>query len=392
MTTQRVLHLCLRLPAQVRGGRDLRLREQLAVMAAVGPTGVFALTGTGAVIDERLQLWQAGTDETVARPMAAQELAPVIAAGSSPFAVRFSSRTADELRETIGQFSPDVVIICGLELATYITVVREAGVERIVFDLDESSLRTYPSIAAIESNRGRAVFIRHVATAAQRAEAEAVAQVDEVWLDSEIECAHFRAAYPNAALPRLVPNTLDVESIEYVPGDDPRRARQTLIYPASFGYEPNLDAARFLVNDLLPLLPDAHLQFVGSGLPDWMRTLDDPHVSTTGPVRDMAPYLVRAAAMPVPLRAGGGTRLKALEALAAGLPIVSTTFGVEGLGMADTGNYLHAETAAEFADALTRLRNDAALARSLSNAGREHVAQRFSRRALIDALRPTAVG
>ena len=390
MTPPRVLHVCLRLPTQVRGGRDLRLREQLAVMSAMGPTGVFALTGTGDAIDERLQLWQAGTDDAVGRAVPARELGPAIAAGSSPFASRYSAATADELREAMWHFAPDVVIIGGLELAAYAPIIRAAGVQRIVLDLDESSLRTYPSIAAIESNRGRALFIRHVAAAAQRVEAEVVGQVDEVWLDSEIECARFRVAYPNAAVPRLVPNTVDVAGIEYVPGDAASRDRRALIYPASFGYEPNLDAVRFLLDEMLPLLPDADIAFVGSGFPEWMRTIDHPRVRIIGPVDEMALYVARAAAMPIPLRAGGGTRLKALEALAGGLPIVSTTFGVEGLGLAEGVHYLPAETAAEFADALTCLSTDVDVARALSDAGREHVTRYFSRDALSFAVRDLA--
>jgi glycosyltransferase involved in cell wall biosynthesis len=149
----------------------------------------------------------------------------------------------------------------------------------------------------------------------------------------------------------IVPNAYDP------PGDvaatrAPDPATFTLI--GLFTYEPNLDAARQLVHAVVPRLlerlPEAQVRLVGrhdGALDD----LAGPHVTVTGPVPSVAGELRRATAVVVPMRFGGGTRLKVLEAFASGVPVVSTTLGAEGLGVADGRELLLADDAATLAAA-----------------------------------------
>jgi glycosyltransferase involved in cell wall biosynthesis len=371
---------------------DLRVKEQILAMAGMWPTGVFALSGSGAAIDDRLRVWRSGSDPAPSRAVPASVLATELAEGASPYSSRFSSLTATELRTTIDAFEPDVVILSGLEVTPYLDTARGAGVRRIILDLHESTTRTIPSIAAIEQNRGRALFRRHVGAAMQSVEALVVTQVEQVWLASEVERHHFRASYPLANDSCLVPNTVDVDGTRWVPVSDPHRVASSIVYPASFGYEPNLDAARFLVDEVMPLLPEMTLALVGSSIPAWMRNLDHPRIAVLGPVPDMTPHLARSGSMPVPLRAGGGTRLKVLEALAVGTPVISTSLGVEGLGLGQGVHFLLAETAEEFAAGIERVRDDTQLAHQMSVAGRGLVETGFSRTALMRALTAALAG
>jgi glycosyltransferase involved in cell wall biosynthesis len=97
-----------------------------------------------------------------------------------------------------------------------------------------------------------------------------------------------------------------------------------------------------------------------------------------GDVPDVRPHLADAAVVMVPLRVGGGTRIKILEALAAARPVVSTTVGAEGLGLRDGEHLLIADQPEAFARAVARLLGDASLRRGLAEAGRRVVVERFA--------------
>jgi glycosyltransferase involved in cell wall biosynthesis len=94
-------------------------------------------------------------------------------------------------------------------------------------------------------------------------------------------------------------------------------------------------------------------------------------------VPDVRPYLYRARATVVPLRVGSGTRLKALESMAAGRPVIGTSIGLAGLGIHDGEHALVADAAGTFAQAVVRVLEDDTLATELSLAGRQHVVERF---------------
>jgi glycosyltransferase involved in cell wall biosynthesis len=98
----------------------------------------------------------------------------------------------------------------------------------------------------------------------------------------------------------------------------------------------------------------------------------------TGSVADIRPHLHAGDLSVIPLRVGSGTRLKAFEAMASGLPVVSTTLGVEGLGLSPGEHYLAADTEADFADAVLRLLDDSALRTRLAEAGRALLEARYS--------------
>jgi glycosyltransferase involved in cell wall biosynthesis len=103
-----------------------------------------------------------------------------------------------------------------------------------------------------------------------------------------------------------------------------------------------------------------------------------PGVGVTGTVDDVRPYVAEASVYVVPLRVGGGTRLKIFEALAMGKAVVSTTVGVEGLPLTPGTHYVQADDPAQFADAVVALLRDPARRRALGSAGRSLVEQRYA--------------
>ena len=130
-----------------------------------------------------------------------------------------------------------------------------------------------------------------------------------------------------------------------------------MTFPAMFAYPPNEAAALFLAREVLPHMAghfeELELVLVGRNPTEAMleAASTDARVVVTGAVPDVRPYLAEAGAVPMPLFDGSGTRLKALEAFAAGAPVVSTAKGLEGLEAMPEVHYLRAEDAGEFVDA-----------------------------------------
>jgi glycosyltransferase involved in cell wall biosynthesis len=144
---------------------------------------------------------------------------------------------------------------------------------------------------------------------------------------------------------------------------DPRgEVPPSLTFVGNFAHPPNVDAATRLIDSILPRIwarfPDLTLYVVGEHPPAPLQRRAGPHVQVTGQVPDVSPYLDRAAVVPVPLRFGGGMRVKVLEALAAGKAVVASSLAVEGLDVVHGQQVLLAETDEQFGAAIVQLLAD----------------------------------
>ena len=153
-----------------------------------------------------------------------------------------------------------------------------------------------------------------------------------------------------------VPNSVDVEFFS-PSSDEPEEGR--IVFTGLLTYRPNLDAARHLVDDILPRIrrrhPSVTLTIVGGGQPSDLEALRRPGVTVTGWVTDVRPHLRRASVVVAPLRVGSGTRLKVVEGLAMAKPMVSTTVGCEGIDVRSGEHLLVADAPDDFADAVALL-------------------------------------
>ena len=184
----------------------------------------------------------------------------------------------------------------------------------------------------------------------------------------------------------IVPNGVDLDYFRPLPQPE---ARRNLVFTGSMDWRPNQDAARYFVREILPLLrqvrPDLECTFVGRNPPADIQALADvAGVHITGTVEDVRPYVERAAVYIVPLRIGGGSRLKILEAMAMGRAVVSTTVGAEGLDVIHDHHVVLADDPHNFAQSVLRLLDDPERCRKLAMEGRRLVEQCYGWDALAD--------
>jgi glycosyltransferase involved in cell wall biosynthesis len=147
------------------------------------------------------------------------------------------------------------------------------------------------------------------------------------------------------------------------------------LFAGNFIHPPNLDAALRLARRIFPPVkashPGARLKIVGDGPPRALRAMESPAIAVTGRVPDMTPLLEEAAVVVVPLRCGGGIRMKMIEALRAGKAVVATALAAEGLEIRPGSEFMLAETDGEFSDAISSLLNQPELRQMLGCRARQ---------------------
>jgi glycosyltransferase involved in cell wall biosynthesis len=199
---------------------------------------------------------------------------------------------------------------------------------------------------------------------------------------SDEDAAYFRHL---RATVHVVPNGVECGAYSSIPAGQ-RLGTPLILYVGSLSWGPNASAARYLVREVLPRvrqdIADARVRVIGRNPPaDLLELAAQPGVEVLPNVDHIQPHLREAHVVAVPLEAGGGSRLKILEAFAAGVPVVSTPVGSEGLSVCD-GEHLLVAPREELAEAVVRLLRDRPLADRIAIRARDLVRGRYDWQAI----------
>ncbi|MCC7359136.1 MAG: glycosyltransferase [Anaerolineales bacterium] len=274
----------------------------------------------------------------------------------------------------------DIVQIEGLELAPYLATIRKARpATKVVYDAHNAEhLIQQRALANDWRNPRRWLAAAYSATQIvrlRRLEAATAHRVNAVTCVSTEDAAALRRVAPGTD-PLVIPNGVDLSS--YLPTDESTGPRR-VVFTGKMDYRPNVDAAIWFAKEIWPAVrsaaPDAEFHIVGQRPASTVAALARfPGVVVTGAVPDIRPHLAGAAVYVAPLRMGGGTRFKLLEAFALARPVVSTRIGAEGFAVRDGSELRLADRTVDFAQAVLALLADRSEAARLGQAARAFVA------------------
>lgn len=379
------------------GGGNIR---QAHLVAGLGRVADVCLLVMGEVADAGVRESVADVIEVPSVPLSAPRNKTVrrlfdlwlALAAPGPWEVALTARRRRRLRRTVVELAPrfDVVVVSHLGMARLLPRRRT---NRWVLQLHHVSSAKATQERALAAGRRQRWLLSRQVSKARRFERWAVDTFDEVVAVSG-EDAH-ELSVGGGARGRLlvVPNGVDTE--RYRPSPLPDEAR--ILMTGSLNYGPNVDGVTWFCEHVLPLVrhrvPAATLALVGRSPAAEVRALDQrAGIEVHADVPSIEPWLAKARVTVVPLRIGTGTRLKALEAMAAGRPVVGTAIGLAGLGLADGQHALLADDAATMADAVVAVLADRPLAERLARAGRAMVEERFEWSVIADELASALFG
>jgi len=379
----RVLYICARISPEVRGGTDLRVRNQLTVLSDLSELAVFTIEYSPAQPIPGVKLWV--TDKVTEENQFVTDrkyIKAVTIDSAEPYYHRYNEKIEARLKKLVDEFQPEIIIFSKLPQTPYLKALKRFSDAYLILDLDESSERVMNSLGSVINHPVSKLINMKVFESICKYENSILTEFNRIWVCSNLEVQHLKEQYGRDLPVVNIPNSLDLKN--YSLSID--RINRTVIYPADFGYFPNDHASKFIVVELLPLMENFHFKFVGSNIPKWMRDLKIGNVEIIENVPSVAPHLAEAGIMVIPLKAGAGTRLKALEAFASKLPVVSTKLGVEGLDVKDGQHVLIAETPEEFAEQCNRLITDSKLCNTLTENAHRFAEDFFSSSSLRNLI------
>ncbi len=249
---------------------------------------------------------------------------------------------------------------------------------KVVLDEHNIEYEVFRRMCEGESSPARRAFNLREYSRFRQFEQNAWRRVDGCVVTSSREEPIVRGAAPGTPT-AVVPNGVDID--HFTPSGS-AVAPNSLVFNGILDYRPNLDAAHFLVDDIWPRVmarcPGARLTIVGRAQTADIRRLRRPGVTVTGEVADVRPYLRDACVVGVPVRMGGGTRLKVVEGLAMGKAIVSTRLGCEGIAVTDGDHLLIADSPEEFSARIVELFESPERRQALADAGRRLAADEYT--------------
>ncbi len=271
----------------------------------------------------------------------------------------------------------DVVQIEGLEMVPYLT--SRGGrppAPRLIYDAHNAEYVIQRRALATDWRQPRrwpaALYSAIQWTRLRRFEAETCRAMDAVTCVSPEDAAALRALGAEAV---VVPNGIDLRDYRSSAPQSLLEQTPTLVFTGKMDYRPNIDAALWFAAEILPRIrtrqPQAQFVVVGQKPPEALRRLNGQEgIVVTGAVDDARPFIAGCAVYVAPLRMGGGTRFKLLEAMALARPIVSTTIGAEGFPVQAGRELLLADSPGDFAQSVVSVLENTALAAALGLAGR----------------------
>jgi polysaccharide biosynthesis protein PslH len=273
----------------------------------------------------------------------------------------------------------DLVHLESIHMAGYAPLIESRSKAPLVFDWHNIESEAMSRYAAGAPTPAHSVYARLTAKRLFETEQQILRKATGHVVCSAREAEQLKGRLPGVNV-AVVENGADTR--RYAGLKTAFHGRDALVFVGSMDYRPNIDAVTYFAREVWPLVvrrnPALRFVIVGSDPAPSVRALaGQPGIEVTGTVEDVSEYYCEALAAVVPLRMGGGTRLKILEAMAAGTPVVSTPLGAEGIDFTPDRDIILANRPVDWLKALNALAGSPERWRRLSCAGRDLVSSRY---------------
>ncbi len=391
----RILALSPHLSWPLYGGNMVRIYNLMRELARRGHELVFVAGYDGPPLGEEHPIKRLCREVHTYRPPAsARRTNPARSALASVFsplpytAAKFSGREVPQIIREILNAQRFDLIFANFAFMANLLPVDLARRTPVVLDEHESEGLLWRQYLR-EGGSGKRAFALLNLAKMGRFQKSVSSRIAALMSASEREAAFARTFLPSRVQLWVVPNGVDTEFFTpATPASEP-----ALVLCAGFSVYRNCEAAVWFVREIFPevrkAVPETQFSIVGSNPPPEVRQLGEtPGVHVTGTVEDIRPYYCRAAVSVAPYRYGEGTKLKVLEAMACGVPVVSTTIGCQGIEAQDGEHLLVADAPLDFAKRIVDLLRDPKRRAEIGARARALIEQKYAWKKIVDDLEP----
>lgn len=282
----------------------------------------------------------------------------------------------DALKSVLEKRSYDLVQVEDVIMAQY--VLREMGNAYRILDMHNVESNLMERYADNERNFFKRVYAIITAKKLKKYEIAVASQFDRLLVCSKDDQNLLKHNGIQVNV-QVVPNGVDCNYYQYLPFNS---SSKDIVFVGTMNYHANVSGVHYFVKQILPLIlkksPETHFYIVGKNPSKSVSDLCSSNITVTGVVSDVREYLRKARVVVAPLLVGGGTRLKILEAMACGRPVVSTSIGAEGIGAEHGKQIMMTDRSEDFAHCVLKLLTDSMLCENLGKFGYDFVLNRYN--------------
>jgi polysaccharide biosynthesis protein PslH len=375
----RILFLTSRFPYPPHRGDKLKIFNLIRYLSSKHEVFLISFTQRRRELEflEELQKWCVGIKTVLLPPWHSLANCGVAIFGSDPFQVSYfrSAEMDILLHEEVKRIRPDVIHTHLIRMAPYTSQMRD--IPRVL-DLTDAVSLYLDRYRQMTNSKVRRWFL-DVEYARMRSFEQSIAQFDKALVCSDVDRQFLAKNVPGASLDLLY-NGIDLDT--FTDDGSVRASNSRIIFTGNMSYFPNADGAEFLARQVFPIVknrvPEAELYIVGQSPPRHVKGLESDKIHVTGFVDDIRVEYLKSAVAVSAVRFGAGTLNKVLEPLALGIPVVTTSVGVGGLGLVPGTDILVSDDTEEFAQHIVALLQNTNRRRTMGMLAREKVRSRFS--------------